>query len=385
MSTQKTKTTKPTKPAKEKNFVVVNFLDIEPHRISFLERKANKHNGGFIPIRYDGKSMYVTYEARSCQFGVSGNGDDNPAYKTGKKISGYSTSISCLSDYENDPYYLKAKELDDFFIDSCHKNAIAWQIGGSLKNPMTKAQFVGNDERGFEGKWKRILKWAGKKNEKTGDKDYAPYPPRMDFSIQTTSTSEYTDEEGKIVQEAEFKPVFYDSLANKLDKVTTANVNEAMPPRSRVAVLAWWGNLSQGPLFGASLKPKAQQFRVYPSEQLATDECLLDDEEDDAPDLGDQLVGDFSGGAKLTKLSNSNPAPLEEDVQIVGDGADDDGGETGDAAADDAGDAGDAASAESVHEEPVPIPVAAPAPVPESKAAVRTKPTRTVVTTPKKS
>jgi hypothetical protein len=323
---------------KEKPYEIVDFLDLDTSCFTFLAPKANKHNGHFIPIRYNGKPLYVTYEARTCPFGVSESTDSKPEYKDkypdGKKVTGYSTSISCEKDWENDPYYLKAEELDQFFIDVCYKNAMRWHLGGTAKFPLNREpDIAGRDERGVDGKWKRFLKWSYKKDADTGERTYLDYPPRLDFGIPTTNMSEYQGPDGLMVQEATFKPVFFDSEANKLESVTSSSVGDVLPNFSRLSVLAQWSTISQGGSYGASLKPKAQQFRVYPNESLATDECLLDDDGAADYEISDVLgTGDFSG-ATVTKVEpNANPAPLnmteevteevvelaEETIEVVG-------------------------------------------------------------------
>jgi hypothetical protein len=134
------------------------------------------------------------------------------------------------------------------------------------------------------------------------------------------------------------KPVFFDQNANKLECVTSDDVDEVVPKFCRLSVLSQWSTITQG-TYGATLKPKAQQFRVYPNEQLATDECLLNDDGEEEYDIGDALGnGDFSGGAKVTQLNNAAPAPLDmgehetvgavetvdvvETVEVIGEGTD---------------------------------------------------------------
>jgi len=325
------------KAPKEKPFVIVDFLDLDPANFTFLAPKVNNHGGHFIPVRYQGKTLYVTYEARSCPFGVSPSTEEKPEYKNkysdGKKVTGYTTSISCHKEYENDPYYQKAAELDEFFINACHQNAMYWHIGGTSQRPLGRDAIEGFDDRGCDGRWKRFLKWSYKKDPTTGERKYLDYPPRLEFGIPTTSMSEHKGTDGIMVQEAVFKPVFFDQDANRQNAVTSDAVNDVLPKWCRLSVLAQWSTITQG-TYGASLKPKAQQFRIYPNEQLQTDECLLNDDGEEEYELGDHLGGaDFS--AKVTKL-NSNPAPLdgaleeepetlEEDVvEVVGDDTDPD-------------------------------------------------------------
>jgi hypothetical protein len=319
------------KTTKEKPYVIVDFIDIDPACITFLAPKQNAHGGHFIPLRYNGKSLYVTYEARTCPFGVSTNKEEKPEYKgkypDGKKITGFSTSISCHKEYENDPYFQKAIELDEFFIDACHQNATYWHLGGTAARPLGRDAIEGYDDRGADGKWKRLTKWSYKKDEKTGERNYLDYPPRLEFGIPTTSMHEHQGSDGLMIQEAILKPVFFDQEANKLESVTSNDVDRVLPKWSRLSTLVQWGTITQG-TYGATLKPKAQQFRVYPNEQLATDECLLNDDGEQEYDIGDTLAdSDFSGRSKVIKLNNANPAPLDvgepdqevETVEVIGD------------------------------------------------------------------
>ena len=66
--------------------------------------------------------------------------------------------ISCYADYENDPYYHKAVELDQFFMEQCCENSTQWHIGGASKKPLSKEFVEGYDDRGVDGKWKRLVK-----------------------------------------------------------------------------------------------------------------------------------------------------------------------------------------------------------------------------------
>lgn len=296
----------------EKPYVIVDFLDLDTSKFSFQAPKKNSHGGTFIPVRYDGKILYVSYEARTCPFGISTNTENKNEYKgkypDAKKITGFSTSISCLKEYETDPYYQKAEELDQFFIDACTENCLQWNLG-----PLERKEASGKDERGWMGKWKRFLKWSYKKNEKTGGRDYLDYAPRLEFGIPVNGNiTEHQGSDGLLVQEATLSPVFFDQSAQKLEPVNSTEADQVVPKWSRVSVLAHWSTITQG-TYGATLKPKAKQFRVYPNEQLATDECLLDDDEEDY-DIGDQLGGDFGGGATVTKLNN-NPAPLDTEEE----------------------------------------------------------------------
>lgn len=344
---------------KEKPYVIVDFLDLETEHFSFLAPKENAHGGHFIPVRYQDKALYVRYTARTTPFGISTSNEEKPEYKgkypdgkapnTGKKITGYSTSITCLKEYENDPYYLKAVELDEFFMQECHKNAMRWHLGGTSTKPLSFDTVEGYDDKGADGKWKRLLKWSYKKDSQ-GQREYLPYPPRLEFGIPTASTTEYQGPEGLLVQEAVFKTVFFDTTGAKLDPVKSLDSDTVLPKFSRIGVLSQWSSITQG-TYGASLKPKAQQFRVFPSESLATDECLLNDDGEEAYDIGDEQ---FGGGevvaAPVRRQAVPPPMSLKEEVDEVVD--------------------------EVVDDEPMEVVDTTPAP--------RTRPMRTVTTSRKK-
>ena len=53
-----------------------------------------------------------------------------------------------------------------------------------------------------------------------------------------------------------------------------------IPNWSHISVLALWGSVTLG-TWGASIKPKAQQIRVFTNNCFDFDKCLLDEDEDD--------------------------------------------------------------------------------------------------------
>ena len=69
------------------------------------------------------------------------------------KVTGYTLSMSFGKDYETNDVYKKAQEIDQFFIDACHENAVLWRLGKVPRNIIE-----GFDEQGDNGKWKRIVK-----------------------------------------------------------------------------------------------------------------------------------------------------------------------------------------------------------------------------------
>lgn len=242
----------------QKSFVMVDFMDLDTCKFTFLKTKSNAHGGHYIPIRYNGKSLYVRYETRVCPFGIS------TGY-AGNASSGHSTSISCHKDYSSDPYYLKAQELDQFFMEQCYENCTQWHLGGTSVNPLSRDIIEGYDNRGVDGKWKRLLKWSNKKDD-IGERKYLDYPPRLQFGLP--------------IDGGTYKSIFFNANGEKLDPVCTMDSNSVLPKFSRIALVANWSTLAQG-TYGITLKPKLMQLRVYPSDSLPVDECLLDDDDEE--------------------------------------------------------------------------------------------------------
>jgi hypothetical protein len=297
---------------KELPYVIEDFLNIDTAHITLGEPKANKFQGSSVPIRYMGKALYVKYDARTCPFGASASKEEKDEYKQtyalGKKITGYTTSIQCEKDYENDPYYKKSVELDQFFIEKCIQNSLLWGLGGSKTKPIAREAIEGYDDKGDNGKWKRIVKYAYKK---VGiEKVYTEYAPRLEFGLLTDSITESKDHDGKLVQHASFKTAFFNADGDKIEPVSSDNIGECMPNWSKLAILAQWSSIALG-TFGASIKPKASQIRVFPNERLNNDECMLDDEGDEDFCMPMDALALGAGGIKPTKVTSSTPRPQQ--------------------------------------------------------------------------
>lgn len=80
--------------SKEKNFIVVDYLNLDPTKITYLGARQYS-----VKVRYNGKELYVRY------------GDKHPFDIMGKSIG-----FNMLS--KEDPYYRKTEELDAYFTDS---------------------------------------------------------------------------------------------------------------------------------------------------------------------------------------------------------------------------------------------------------------------------
>ena len=303
------------------SYIIENLEDIDVSHITFMEPKKNAHGGNFINMKYKGKTLYVRYDSRTCPFGVSESDQDVSKSEPGKypgdkKITGYSTSIQMLKDYNSDPYLAKLQELDEFIMDAAHKNALAWGLGGTKTRPLAREAIEGYDDRGADGKWKRLVKWSYKKDQATNERIYNDqYPPRHEFSIPIMTKEETKGKDGMYKQSATFRPTFFDAEGKKIEGVTSDNVAEVIPKWSRVSLLAQWSNLTQG-TYGISLKPKLHQIRVFPSEKLSNDECLLggaadddDEQEDDLPDA----LGDMMAPVAVKKVAKKAPVKVESE------------------------------------------------------------------------
>ena len=88
---------------------------------------------------------------------------------------------------KNDPYFKKAREIDDFFIDKCVENSVLWGLGGSKTEKVDLSSIAGYDNKGEKGKWKRILKYSYKIDKNTKERIYLDYPPRMEFEWKMES------------------------------------------------------------------------------------------------------------------------------------------------------------------------------------------------------
>jgi hypothetical protein len=306
------------KEFENKPFVVVDFLDIDPECIRFQEPKTMSNGNKVVPLRYNvngaDKTLHVKYTQRTCPFGLSTNTEKKDEYRgkyeNGEKITGYSTSISFLKD--EDPYLAKAEELDQFFIDKCVANSVSWGLGGSKSRPIERSVIEGYDDKGWNGKWKRLVKYAYKVDKNTKDRIYQDYPPRMEFGVQTESMTESLGDNGLMKQRAVFKPTFFNANRDKVfstgfnaanPKVSSDDISEILPKWSRVSLAATWGNLSLG-TYGASIKPKILQVQVFPNERLDNDTCLLDDGADadgePSADLSDMLASSTIAEAAAT-------------------------------------------------------------------------------------
>lgn len=340
---------------KEKTYVVVDFLTLDKEKISFGLPKKNKHGGLTIPLKYEGKNLYVRYPRRVVPFGVGKNTEKPKNKSDPEKLTGHTLALSCNKSYESDALYQKADELDQFFIESCISNSFAWGLGGSKTKPIARESVEGYDDKGHKGMWKRLLKWSSKTDPTTQEKTYLDYPPRVELAVSANIKGDAGEET------ATFTVPFFDHNGDKVKgTVDDSNVDDVLPKFSEVSAVANWGNLTQG-TYGCTLKPRAEQLRVYPRDELPSDECLIDDDDNGGERLGDDEGLGAPAASKSRNVSTVPAPPTKVPKPSTAADSDDDGGEVNVDYAD--GSDGEA---------PVPAPsLVAAKPVPTRRVATR--------------
>lgn len=303
--------------AREPNYVVVDFLDLDPAKFSFGTTKKNTFDGIVVPVKYDGKMLFVRYPKRTAPFGVSANTQKaDPKKGTAERVTGYNLALSCSKDYESDPLYQKTLELDEMFITECARNSCAWGLGGTVAKPLPRDRVAGLNEYGDGGSWKRLLKWSYKKDQTTNEKIYSTeYPPRVEVSVPATIVGDDI-----ATQTSKFTANFFDEAGEKIDNVTHETIESVVPKFSEVSCLVNWSHLTQG-TYGITMKPMVKQMRVYPRDGLPDDECLLDDNVGGAPtasaDLENALDEQPQRNSSVRAVgSRVPPQPTKVPVQV---------------------------------------------------------------------
>ena len=234
------------KASENNDIAIVDFLDLDTSKITFLKPKQNKHNGSQIDIRYNGRTLYVKYEGVT-PFGIQENYD--------KEGNFYGVTMQINADEE---YAKKAEEMDKFFMQAFHQNK--WGLNENIK-----AEAIhGYDEHGEGELWKRILKKPYRMKENV--REYRDYPSKMEFALS--------------FQGDKLKTKIFDWKSQPLPSENYTEVG----PQSQVKFIAAWFSLSRG-TFGLTLKPKLMQVRFREREN-PFEGCLLGDSETEEEDVG---------------------------------------------------------------------------------------------------
>ena len=201
------------------DIVTVDFLHLDPSKITFQKPKQNKHNGSQIGIRYNEKTLYVKYEGVT-PFGIQENYD--------KEGNFYGVTMQINLD---DDYSQKAQELDEFFMKAFYKNK--WGLNKNIK----EEAISGYDQYGEGGLWKRILKKPYRLKENV--REYLDYPSKMEFAL--------------FYQKDKLKTKIFNWKSQPIENYTEVG------PQSLVKFIAAWFSLSRG-TFGLTLKLKLMQI-----------------------------------------------------------------------------------------------------------------------------
>ena len=220
---------------------IVNFLDIDTNKITFEKPKLNKYNGSQIGILYNGQKMYVKYEGIT-PFGLKENLDNDKD----KDNQGKSMQINC-----EDKYLKKAKELDEFFINSFYENK--WVLSKNIP----KSNIEGYDDHGQGGLWKRICKYPYKVNKNTKEREYLDYPPKMEVTL--------------FYKNDKLQTTFFSWYGEKLPN------DSEIEPNSKVKFIAAWFSLNRR-TFGLTIKPKLMQI-IFKREDNHFNTCLLENDD----------------------------------------------------------------------------------------------------------
>jgi hypothetical protein len=329
MSTQ-TQTQTQTKNKSEKRYIVVPLEDLQVEHFSFGKPKSNAYGGLMIPIRYMNKILHVKYPKKTLLFGVSSNrdkgtmttvngeqrGENEIIYGKGGKITGYSASFSVGKEYETDPCFLKLQELDEFFMNACVTNCVAWRLGGTSTRPLSMETVAGYDEFGQGGKWKRLLKYSYVVNQGTQEREYREYPPNFEVAVPA-NIEDHLNEDGKTKsQSSSFYAKFFDQHGNDVGEVTDETVDDVCPSFSEAFTLARWARISQG-TYGASLKPRASQFRVYPKDDIDNSNCMLGGEDDEDEDLDDYELTETLGAEVVQTAEDTSEEPVNTNDSVL--------------------------------------------------------------------
>ena len=189
------------------DIAIVDFLDLDPSKITFLKPKQNKHNGSHIGIRCNGKLLYVKYEGVT-PFGIQENYD--------KEGNFYGVAMQINLD---DDYSQKAQEPDEFFMKAFYTTK--WGLNKNIKEEIIR----GYDQFGEGGLWKRIFNKPYRLKENV--REYLDYPSKMEFAL--------------FYQKDKLKTKLFDWKSQPLPSENYTEVG----PQSKVKFIAAWFSLTR--------------------------------------------------------------------------------------------------------------------------------------------
>ena len=199
--------------------------------------------------------LYIKVKGCVCPFGIKQNTE---IYSN--KVSGY-----CLCHSLENNYVEKVKELDKFLINEVYENRTSWRIGEKIPFEV----FSGYDDYGTDSKYKRVLKYPYRNENRTKVYELDKYLPRIDMKIITNlNTSPH-----KLTLDA------FNENREKISNITESNCDEILPPGSIVTAIFSISRITIAS-YGVVLKHIVRQILIKKSTILPTDVSLLADEDD---------------------------------------------------------------------------------------------------------
>lgn len=323
-----------TKVVESEANIIVPFLMLETKHFSFGDVKLNKYRSNMVNIKYKGKNLYVKYPDEAlAPFGVNSKTsleDDTKVKTTDSKITGYDISYQLNKDYMNpeDPhheYFLKAKELDDFFIQKALENRISWLSMVEDDEKFALKRIRGSDEYGFNGIYKQLLKVSRKKekNSKGIKEVQMEYAPRINNSFMVKISDTEKSETGKFL--AEFNTDFYDGkTGEKIDGVNQDNIELIVPKYCKQKLLVRWSRFTCSTAW-MTLKSEIKQIIIHKRDDFDSTINYLQDDDDepdtlvlDGPDFGETTAAAPAGAGSSSKFADYDKE-VEDDEEIVED------------------------------------------------------------------
>lgn len=183
------------------------------------------------------------------------------------------------------------------------------------------SELAGKDDMCSKGRFNPIVRWSGKKNDKTKMFDFNDmYGPRLDTKISFTTRTEQDDATGEELEVHVLDTEMYDADGEMADELTNLMLDVELPKQNRTAPLidlsgVWCGNLgvsvrlytSQIQSFKRNPRGKGRlQIRARTTEEAVAEEEMAGS---GGGYGGGSGVGSGVGGSSATAGSETPPGP----------------------------------------------------------------------------
>jgi len=277
------------------NYSITKFSDWDPTRENLEFKKPTKNTKGGLNINftYANDRLYLKTPKMRTPFGMN----------EGMNPGDWSVQLCFDTDNEQALVFLeKCQKFDETMIELGVENAFDWNLSP------TKSKKVSRDL--VEDRYNRMVKYSKyKKDHPTHAGEVNPeYPPHFQVKLPQTPAREANPETGAPAQAAQFSTELYSSKKELLD-VKPENI----PRNSRCSVLMTGSGYGVSGKFGVSWK--AAQLMVFPRGGLPTNQCLIDDP-DDEEDFEEASEGDFQENTNLDEaVEQEEEAEAAEDEE----------------------------------------------------------------------